>query len=145
MALPPPLSMGTNGPRTLAGLVQYAVSVNISATALVPVAYAIDGDQVIDRVSFIPDADLAASGTNYWTIQLKNAGTAGTGDAEMMAAVDTRASSLDGLSELDAEDFTLTASSVNNGEVAFFDCEKSASPNNLSGLFVITLKRAVTY
>lgn len=146
MALPAPLSMATNGPRTLGGLVQFAVRLEAqSGTVTIPLHYAVDGDSVIASLSFVPDATLAASNTNYWAFQLQNRGTDGTGTTAMMDSVDTRAASLDGLTALQAEDFTLTSDSVNDGEVAAIVITIANSPADLSGTFILTVKRAVTY
>ena len=146
MALPAPLSMATNGPRTLGGLVQYAVRVlEVDATDTIPLHYAADGDSVIASLSFVPDATLAASDANYWAFQLQNRGTDGTGTTAMMTEVDTRAASLNGLAEFDAEDFTLTSDSVNDGAVAAIVLTKNGSASDLSGTFFLTVKRAVTY
>ena len=146
MALPAPLSMATNGPRTLGGLVQFAVRLEAQdATVTIPLHYAVDGDSVIASLSFVPDATLAASGSNYWAFQLQNKGTDGTGTTAMMTEVDTQAASLDGLTAFDAEDFTLTSDSVNDGEVAAIVLTRTGTPADLSGTFILTVKRAVTY
>ena len=146
MALPAPLSMATNGPRTLGGLVQFAVRLEaVSATDTIPLHYAPDGDSVIASLSFVPDATLAADNSDYWAFQLQNKGTDGTGTTAMMTEVDTRAASLNGLTAFDAEDFTLTADSVNDGEVAAIVLTKNGSAADLAGTFILTVKRAVTY
>lgn len=145
MGLPVNIANATTGYKTLGGLVQYAVRLPvISATTSITFAYAVDGDQEV-TLSFVPDVAIAASDTNYWTIQAQNAGSAGSGSTAMMAAVDTRGASLDGLTAFDAEDFTLTAPSLAEGEVGKVVFTKAASAGDLSGLLVVTTKRRITY
>lgn len=146
MSLPAPLSKATMGPNSLGGLQQYAVRIDLmSATATNAVAFAIDGDQELASVAFVPDMNIAANGTNYWTIELFNKGTAGAGTTAMFVAVDTRAASLNGLTRDDAEVFTLTSPSLADGEVAALVFTKAASAANLSGTVFITVKRLCTY
>lgn len=149
MALLPPLSAATAGPRRLAGLQQVQVRLpSMSATATYAVLHAIDGDQEIVKVTFTPDTTDAADNSDYWTFQLQNGGTAGSGTTAMMAAVDTRAVSLDGITAYKAETFTLldAGKRVLDNEVVKLVVTKAASATTLAGaLLTFTIKRATTY
>lgn len=150
MALNPPLSMATAGPRKLSGLQQYSLRVpGITATTSLSIGQAIDGDQDWVSVTFTPDTTVAAHAANYWTFQIQNAGDDGSGSDAMMTAVTTEAASLSGITAQVAETFTISAAGtrVLDGEVVKLVFTKAAAAGDitLGGLVTVTLKRASTY
>jgi hypothetical protein len=56
----------------------------LSATSQdIPLTYAEDSDYYIEKVSLCSGIAQPAHGSNYWDMSIKNAGTAGTGTAEL--------------------------------------------------------------
>lgn len=148
MAFPPPLSRATAGPGRLGGLQQQTISTGtIDGARTFSIAYAVDSDQDLVSVAFITDTTDAADATNYWSFQVQNAGTDGSGSTAMMTAVTTVAADLNGITAQVPENFTLTSNRLLKGEVAklvILDPGGSAT-TLVSGLIIVTLKRISTY
>lgn len=141
MSLPTDIANATSGYRSLSGLVQSQVRVDaLSATGSVALLAAMEGAQEFVDVVFIPDVTIAASGTDYWSAQVINAGDDGSGSTAMSGAE----SFAGGLTAFQYESVTMTAPSLADGSVAKVTFTKTGSPSNLSGLLSFTHRRRIT-
>lgn len=145
MALPPPLSRATNGPNRLGGLQQEVVRiVSTSSTTTYTLHVAINGDQVLDNIEYVTDTSLAASGSNYWTVSVVNAGLTGVG----ATAVTTPVTTVAGTTAFKKNTLSFASPSVRSvadGEVLKLTLTKAASAGAFRGVLVLEFRRAVTY
>lgn len=148
MPLHPPLSMATTGPRKLGGLQQYVIPLQaMSATGNFFVGMAIDGDQEINAISYLPVDNIAADPANHWTFEAASWTALGAPNATVVAAVNTSAGGLNGLTLAVPVNFTIAAGRLLAGETLIFTFTLGGGVANLTegAALVITTKRCSTY
>ena len=112
------------------------IPLTISATTSAPILlWRAPFKSKITKIVVAAQAAVAASDTNYWTIEFINRGPAGDGTTAVNAATTTKAASLNALAAYIGEEVTIHATAANSvfaaGDLLTLTLTKAASADNI--------------